>query len=74
MKQDIVFFDTAEAYVGLTAEGNISNNEVIVGNAIKEFRDDIVIASKFGVEHKGDHLITDSKPETIRKSVEGSLE
>lgn len=26
------------------------------------------------MEHKGDHLITDSKPETIRKSVEGSLE
>ena len=33
----------------------------------------MVIATKFGVTHGGDSLIMDSRPETIRKSVEGRL-
>ena len=32
------------------------NNEEIVGEAVKDFRDDIVLCTKFGVTHKGDHL------------------
>lgn len=67
------FYDTAECYTGKNADGSISYNEELVGEAIKDFRNEIVLATKFGVEHKGDHLEFDSSPVTIRKSLEGSL-
>ena len=70
------FFDTAESY------GTVSNphdNEELLGNALKPFRDRIVIATKFGIsfehlEAPGPHaIITDSRPEVIRRSVDASL-
>ena len=70
------FFDTAESY------GTVSNphdNEELLGNALKPFRDRIVIATKFGIsfehlEAPGPHaVITDSHPEVIRRSVDASL-
>ncbi len=67
------FFDTAECYTGENADGSISYNEELVGEALKDVRDKVIIATKFGVEHKGDHLELDSSPERIRKSIEGSL-
>ena len=67
------FFDTAECYTGVNVDGSISYNEEIVGEALKDVRDKVVIATKFGVVHKGDHLEFDSSPETIRRSIEGSL-
>lgn len=67
------FFDTAECYTGEDANGNISYNEELVGEALKDIRDKVIIATKFGVKHKGDHLELDSSPETIRKAIEGSL-
>lgn len=67
------FFDTAECYTGLNADGTTSYNEEIVGEALKDVRDDVIIATKFGVTHKGNHLEFDSSPEKIRKSIEGSL-
>ena len=66
-------YDTAECYIGVYPDGSISNNEEIVGEAIKDFRDDIVLCTKFGVMHKGDHLEFDSSPQKIRESIEGSL-
>lgn len=66
-------FDTAECYVGTYEDGTTAYNEVVVGKAIKPFRDDIVLASKFGVSFGEYKLITDSRPETIRESLEGSL-
>lgn len=66
-------FDTAECYTGVYPDGTISNNEEIVGGAIKDFRDEIVLCTKFGVTHKGDHLEFDSSPQKIRESIEGSL-
>ncbi|OUN36799.1 aldo/keto reductase [Massilimicrobiota sp. An80] len=66
-------YDTAECYTGVYPDGSISNNEEIVGEAIKDFRDDIVLCTKFGVMHKGDHLEFDSLPQKIRESIEGSL-
>lgn len=66
-------FDTAECYVGVYPDGSIANNEEVVGEALKDVRDKVVIATKFGVEHGENGLIVDSKPETIRKSIEGSL-
>ena len=67
------FFDTAECYLGVNPDGSISNNEEIVGEALKPIREKVVIATKFGVKHGDNGLIMNSRPETIRKSVEGSL-
>ncbi|WP_407380545.1 aldo/keto reductase [Methanobrevibacter sp.] len=68
------FFDTAEVYVGLTKSGDISNNEELVGEALKSVRNDVVIASKFGIRIDGTSLVPDSSPEAIQKSIEGTLE
>ena len=68
------FFDTAECYTGFNIDGSISFNEEIVGEALKDVRDHVVIATKFGVDHNPDRSLTlDSSPDTIRKSVDGSL-
>ena len=67
------FFDTAECYLGVNSDGSVSNNEKIVGEALKPIRNQVVIATKFGVKHGEHRLIMNSRPETIRKSVEGSL-
>lgn len=67
------FFDTAECYTGANPDGSTAYNEELVGTALKPYRDKVVIATKCGVHHMGDHLEMDSRPETIRKSVEGSL-
>ncbi len=66
-------FDTAECYTGKLSDGSIAYNEELVGAALKPYREKVVIATKFGVRHAPDGLLTDSRPETIRKSVEGSL-
>ena len=66
-------FDTAECYTGVNPDGSTAYNEELVGQALKPYRDKIVLATKCGVQHKGDHLEMGSRPETIRKSVEGSL-
>jgi pyridoxine 4-dehydrogenase len=62
----ITFFDTAEIY------GPFLNEEV-VGEAIAPFRDQIVIATKFGFNTQAGVGSLNSKPEHIRKAVEGSL-
>lgn len=68
------FFDTAESYTGVNPDGTISYNEELVGEALRDVRDRVVIATKMGVSHNPDRsLRLDSRPETIRKSVEGSL-
>lgn len=70
------FFDTAESY-GTFAHPH--DNEELLGEALKPFRNRIVLATKFGISFEnpdapGTHaVITDSRPETIRRSVEGSL-
>lgn len=70
------FFDTAEVYG--TAE-RPHDNEELLGNALKPYRNRIVIATKFGLRFDLQSgrvpypLITDSRPEVIRRSVEGSL-
>ena len=68
-----IMFDTAECYTGIFEDGMTAYNEELVGSALKPYRDKVVIATKFGVQHSPNGLITDSRPETIRKSVEGSL-
>lgn len=68
------FFDTAECYVGTYPDGSTAYNEEAVGDALRPVRDQVVIATKFGVRHNPDKsLALDSSPATIRASVEGSL-
>lgn len=68
------FFDTAECYTGINPDGSINYNEEVVGEAIKPFRDKVILCTKFGVTHKGDYLELDSSAEKIRASIKGSLE
>lgn len=67
------FFDTAECYTAIYPDGSTAYNEEVVGQALRTVRDKVVIATKYGVRHGGDHLLLDSRPATIRSSVERSL-
>lgn len=67
------FFDTAECYLGNRADGSVAHNEDLVGDALKPYRNQIKLATKCGVAHSPEGLVMDSRPETIRKSIEGSL-
>lgn len=65
-------FDTAECYTGINTDGTIAYNEELVGAALKPYRHKITIATKCGV-YFGSERPMDSRPETIRKAIEGSL-
>jgi aryl-alcohol dehydrogenase-like predicted oxidoreductase len=66
VERGVTFFDTAEVYGPFT-------NEELVGEALVSLRKQVVIATKFGIKNKDGKQIQDSRPEEIRKSVEGSL-
>ena len=63
----VTMFDTAEVY------GGGGKNESLVGEAIKPFRQEVVLATKCGVRFIDGHMVMNSSPEVIRESVEGSL-
>jgi aryl-alcohol dehydrogenase-like predicted oxidoreductase len=71
VERGITFFDTAEVYGPFT-------NEELVGEALAPFRNQVVIATKFGFDLSGSDKrpgaagLT-SRPEHIRQAVEGSL-
>ena len=67
------FFDTAECYTGTNPDGSTAYNEEAVGEGLKGIRENVVLATKCGVIHSYDGLTMDSRPETIRASIEGSL-
>lgn len=62
----VTFFDTAEAY------GPFENEELL-GEALAPFRNEVVIATKFGFKGGKTALGTDSRPETIRAVAEAAL-
>lgn len=70
------FFDTAEVYG--TPE-NPHDNEELVGEALKPYRNKVVLATKFGIHFDMESkqvnkpLVPDSRPGVIRASVENSL-
>jgi aryl-alcohol dehydrogenase-like predicted oxidoreductase len=70
VERGVTFFDTAEVYGPLT-------NEELVGEALAPYRDQVVIATKFGFAAspgEGQRWTgLDSRPEHIREAVEGSL-
>ena len=63
----VTFFDTAECYGPF-------ENEHLLGEALEGIRDKVVLATKCGIhiDESGRQLL-DARPETIRKSLEGSL-
>ena len=62
----ITLFDTAEIYGPFT-------NEELLGEALAPCRKQVVIATKFGIKIQDGKQVQDSRPEQIRKSVEGSM-
>ncbi len=62
----VTFFDTAECYGPYV-------NEELVGEALEPIRGKVVIATKFGIRIEDGKQVLNSRPEQIRKSVEGSL-
>src|SRR5208337_3139523 len=68
VERGVTFFDTAEVY------GPFSNEE-LVGEALAPFREQVVIATKFGfgINPDGTRYGLDSRPEHIRQVTEASL-
>ena len=70
VERGVTFFDTAEVYGPFT-------NEELVGEALAPFRDQVVIATKFGwapnPEDGGKWTALNSRAEHIKEAAEGSL-
>src|ERR1700740_2167746 len=69
VERGVAFFDTAEVYGPLT-------NEELVGEALAPFREQVVIATKFGFKldlNTGKQAGLDSRPEHIKEVAEASL-
>jgi aryl-alcohol dehydrogenase-like predicted oxidoreductase len=67
VERGLTFFDTAQVYGPFT-------NEELVGEALAPVREHVVVATKFGFDLEGnDRGGLDSRPEAIKRSVEGSL-
>jgi aryl-alcohol dehydrogenase-like predicted oxidoreductase len=62
----VIFFDTAEAY-------GPGTNEEVLGEALAPFRDDVVIATKFGFKNAVPTDGLDSRPERIRQVADEAL-
>lgn len=66
VERGITFFDTAEAYGPF-------KNETLLGEALAPFRNQLVIATKFGFKDGDSSKGVDSRPERIREVAEASL-
>ncbi len=69
VEHGVTFFDTAEVYGPFT-------NEELVGEGLAPFRDQVVIATKFGFKldpNSGRSIGVDSRPEHIKEVAEASL-
>jgi aryl-alcohol dehydrogenase-like predicted oxidoreductase len=68
VERGVTFFDTAEIYGAYT-------NEELVGEALEPFRNQVVIATKFGfkIDENGKGAGLDSRPEHIKQVADASL-
>src|SRR5262252_9188245 len=69
VQHGVTFFDTAEVYGPFT-------NEELVGEALAPFREQVVIATKFGFDldpNTGQQRGLNSRPQHIKQVVEASL-
>ncbi|WP_128375175.1 aldo/keto reductase [Streptomyces cavernae] len=64
----VTFFDTAEAY-GM----GTGSNEILLGEAVRDFRDEVVLATKFGIDMTSSTGARNSRPDNIRKVADNSL-
>ena len=62
----VTFYDTADVY-------GLGHSEALLGEVLKDRRDEVVFATKFGVRRDGNHTVYDNSPEWIREAAEGSL-
>ena len=64
----VTFFDTADMY-------GVGRNEELVGRALRPVRDQVVIATKFGIlrGENGERLGIGGRPEYVRRAAEASL-
>lgn len=65
-EKGVTFFDTAEAY-------GPGDNEELLGKALEPFRNEVVIATKFGFKEGKPQMGLDSRPANIRAVAEASL-
>jgi len=63
----IGFFDTAEMY-------GLGHNERLAARVLAERRDEIVLATKFGIAFEGGRMVANGRPENVRRAIDGSLE
>ncbi|ALJ09181.1 MULTISPECIES: aldo/keto reductase [Brevundimonas] len=65
----VTLFDTAEMYGPHT-------NEILLGKALKDRRNQAFIATKFGINYNADRskLMVDGSPANVRRAIEGSLQ
>jgi len=67
VEKGVTFYDTAEVYGAFT-------NEEVVGEALEPFRNEVVIATKFGFKiENGKSVGLNSRPENIKAVAEASL-
>jgi aryl-alcohol dehydrogenase-like predicted oxidoreductase len=66
VERGVTFFDTAEAY------GPFQNEELL-GEVLAPFRDQVVIATKFGFKEGSPQKGVDSRPERIREVADAAL-
>src|SRR5229473_1226184 len=69
VERGVTFFDTAEVYGPFI-------NEELIGEALAAFREQVVIATKFGFKldpNTGKQVGLDSRPEHIKEVAEASL-
>jgi aryl-alcohol dehydrogenase-like predicted oxidoreductase len=66
LERGVTLFDTADVYGATT-------NEELVGRGLRARRDEVVIATKFGIRFDDPDRRVDGRPEYVRESCEGSL-
>jgi len=62
----IFFLDTADIY-------GLGHNEELVGRAIRDRRDEVVLATKFSIKRDGDKQAIDGSPDYVRSACDASL-
>src|SRR3954471_23666529 len=62
----IFFLDTADVY-------GLGHNEGLVGRAIRDRRDEVVLATKFSITRDGDKQSIDGSPDYVRSACDASL-
>jgi aryl-alcohol dehydrogenase-like predicted oxidoreductase len=67
IERGVFFLDTADVY-------GLGHNERLVGRAIRDRRDDVVLATKFSIVRDGDRTAVNGSPDYVRQACDASLE